>query len=663
MRHMPPGLLRPSINPDVIMMVCTAGHVDHGKTSLVKLLTGCNTDRLKVEQERGMTIELGFAPCFLGGNLCMGIVDVPGHEKFIKNMVAGVSGIQMTVLVIAADDGVMPQTIEHFQIMELLGVRYGMVALTKIDLVSEERVAEVEQEIRGFLHGTFLDGAPICPVSSETLAGYGEFYETLVALVSKIVKRRSTGVFRMPVERVFAREGFGTVVTGIPVDGLISVGEQLELVPGNGNAKVRSIQRFLRDAQTGGYGQCLALNLSDSGKLSAQRGQVLCQPGYLKASSQVHVSLRAVSGMERPIKNAESIKFHTGTAELDGKIYLLEGKELGEGAEGFATIVLTSPVAAAVHDRFILRRPSPASTVAGGEVLALAKAEEREPRKRVLERLQLYREFLGDVDPVTSEGQRRKIEYYLCVEKPCGATSKEISTGALLPAQVLSPQLAQLVEEKKVLALSAELFIHEQSYKKCLGLIEKRLHEALEEKKSLAMTLSDLRQGLDWSSVLWARVQGDLERKGLVSFQGSKVVLRQAGEKLDPAERALVEKLLRIYEEGGFQSPRPDELPEILKTPPPKVKRLLDFLFSQGQLVRLSDAVVLSRAHFIKAQAMVVDVIKKNGKLDSADFKYHIKSSRKYALAILDYMDSRRITIRIQNDRKLAPDYQRNLLA
>jgi len=212
MAQKPPGLFDPAGRSDLIMMVCTAGHVDHGKTSLVKQLTGCNTDRLKEEQERGLTIELGFAPCMLRGDVSIGIVDVPGHEKFVRNMVSGVPGIDLCLLVIAADDGIMPQTVEHLQIMELLGVRGGIVALTKIDLVSPERVDELIHGIADFLEGTFLEGCPICPVSSETFDGYFEFYDTLVDRVKAAKKSRANGIFRMPIERVFSQQGFGAKI-------------------------------------------------------------------------------------------------------------------------------------------------------------------------------------------------------------------------------------------------------------------------------------------------------------------------------------------------------------------------------------------------------------------------------------------------------------------
>jgi len=368
MTHKPPGLLRARMDADLQMMICTAGHVDHGKTRLVKLLTGCSTDRLKEEQERGLTIELGFAPCVLAGEVCVGIVDVPGHEKFVRNMVAGVSGIDMAVLVVAADDGVMPQTVEHLQIMELVGVRHGMVALTKTDLVAAERVEDVARQVRELLAGTFMAGARVCPVSSETLDGFLELYDGLVEEVRGLSRRRSAHVFRMPILNTFSSEGFGSVVTGIPVDGTIANGQRVELVPGGEVGSVRGIQRFLRDASAGGFGQCLAVNVPDFGKIRPRRGQVLCLPGHLRAAQVFELRVKVVAGIERPLRNAEEVVFHTGTSEERGKLYLLEEKTLGPGAIGLASIVLSKPVPAVAHDRYIVRRSSPARTIARGSL-------------------------------------------------------------------------------------------------------------------------------------------------------------------------------------------------------------------------------------------------------------------------------------------------------
>ena len=334
MARRPPGLLRTDEEVDVALMIGTAGHVDHGKTRLVGLLTGCKTDRLKIEQERGLTIELGFAPCRLGGDLAAGIVDVPGHEQFIKNMVAGAAGMDMAVLVVAADDGVMPQTIEHLQIMQFLGVGQGMVALSKIDLVTPERVEEATGEIRELCKGTFLEGAPICPVSSETFEGFDEFYRTLVATASEAKIIRSEGVFRMPVERVFSRPGYGSVATGIPQAGNVTVGQELEIQPSGARVRVRGIQKFLRDAEQGGAGQCLALNLAGAPRDTLERGQVLAEPGYVKASSFLQVTLKACHDLEPPVKDGEEVRLHTGTAEVHGKLLLYGERHLGRGESG-----------------------------------------------------------------------------------------------------------------------------------------------------------------------------------------------------------------------------------------------------------------------------------------------------------------------------------------
>lgn len=662
MKYQPPGLLQAGVKPDVIMMVCTAGHVDHGKTALVKLLTGCTTDRLKVEQERHLTIELGFAPCYLGNNLCMGIVDVPGHEKFIKNMVAGVSGIEMTILVIAADDGIMPQTIEHLQIMELLGVRQGIVALTKTDLVSKDRVRGRASEIHDFLEGTFMEDAPIYAVSSVTLEGYSEFYEGLVERIKGIVVKRRDGVFRMPIERVFSQKGFGIIVMGIPVDGTIDVGTQVEVVPDKQVGKIRGMQVFLRDASRGGYGQCLALNIPDFNKKPPERGQVVTLPGYLKPSSIFHTRIRVVPGLMAPLRNGEQIKCHTGTIEKTGKIYLLENKLLGEGESGLATIVLSEPVAVAVDDRVIIRRPSPAATVAGGEILAISHAAHRPQKAPLVTQIREYLEFFNGVDLTTMQGMERKIEYSLRTECKAGLSLDEISKRTLLPMDVTKDCLSRLVEENKVLALPADYYIHSDTYCLCLSEIESRISRACEEENVLSMTAGDLRRDLDWPPSLWDRIEEDLESSGVIIKRGDRLVLRAAAHELSESERDLTARLLKVYDETGFSSPRPTELSERLQVPQARINRVVEHLCNEGKLIRLSQNVILDYDNFRKAQDLVVKGISQKGTLNSADFKYVIGSTRKYALAILDFLDSRGVTTRIGNDRKLAPDYQKHLL-
>jgi selenocysteine-specific elongation factor len=662
MTHRPPGHVRPDAQPDVVMMVCTAGHVDHGKTQLVKLLTGCNTDRLKIEQERGLTIELGFAPCLLGGNVAVGIVDVPGHEKFVKNMVAGVSGIGMTVLVIAADDGVMPQTVEHLQIMDLLGVRHGMVALTKTDLVSEDIVRQRVDEIGEFLKNTFLDGAPICPVSSETFEGFSEFYDTFVSQVNSLVSRRNSGLFRMPVERVFSQKGFGTVVSGIPVAGTVRVGDRIEIVPGGDAGRVRGLQCFLKDADEGGCGQCLALNLSDTGKRVPVRGDVVASPGCLKPARIFHVRASVVPGANTPLRNAEEIKFHTGTAEEQGKVYLLEGKTLEAGATAYATVMLTCEIVAAAHDRFIIRRPSPASTVAGGEIVAVTHGDRRPRKKVILGELREYEGRLGGADVSTPEGMARRIEHCLRTQRSTGASVQDISRDTLLRADEVTDIVSDLAEQNKLVMLGPDMFVHSDSYRACLDEIRARVDAVRETSGKLSVSVSELRAGLDWAAELWTRVFDYLEQDGLLTVKGEKVVLQSAADNLPEADRTIVDRLLGIYDETVFKSPRPEELAEMVEASPVDVDRLMTYLCDEGRLVRLSKNVILKATHFKQAQDMVVDIIRTDGELDSAAFKGHINSTRKYALAILDYLDVKKVTVRVGNVRKLAPNFERNLV-
>lgn len=658
----PPGFLSPRVNPEVLMMICTAGHVDHGKTQLVKLLTGCNTDRLQAEQERGLTIDLGFAPCFLGGELCVGIVDVPGHEKFVKNMVAGVSGIEFAVLVVAADDGIMPQTVEHLQIMELLGVRKGMVAMTKIDLVTGERVAALREEIAEFLKGTFLEGCPICPLSSETFEGYPEFYEILVAQTKGLARRRRCGVFRMPVERVFTQKGFGAVVTGIPVDGTISIGGQVELVPGDQKGKVRGIQRFLRDVDAGAYGQCLALNIPEFNKRPPKRGQVVCLAGYLTPSTGFHIRVTAVPGLEKPLRHNEEIKFHTGTVEEPGKIHFFEVKGLAAGQTVLASVALHNPVAAAPHDRFIIRRPSPAATLAGGEILDVVDAEQRPNKKQIVAGLKEYLAVIEGVDMAGEEGIDKRTEHVFRKKGNAGASAGEVSKATMLPLEVIQPSLQRLAENETILALSDDYFMHADNLRRCRREVETHLERTSKEEKTLSLTLSDLRQHFDMPAPVWNHVQQDLERRGVVKRRGDKLVLQAAVEGMSDADRRVMNRILELYDYTGYHSPRPEELPEKTGAPAAQVNRIVEYLCNEGSLIRLAKNVILSYDHLKKAQDMVVKAISEKGVLDSGDFKYAIDSTRKYALAILDYLDAQRVTVRIGNNRKLTADYQKHLV-
>ncbi|MCL4159014.1 UNVERIFIED_CONTAM: hypothetical protein GTU68_011548, partial [Idotea baltica] len=351
------------------IVIGTAGHIDHGKSTLVRALTGIDPDRLKEEKARGLTIDLGFAPLTLPDGRLVGIIDVPGHERFIKNMVAGASGIDLVVLVVAADDGVMPQTREHLSIMGLLGVKRGMIVLTKIDIVDEEMVELAEEDVRETVAGTFLEDAPIYRVSAISGEGFESFKGELFEAAGKVEPRAADGVFRMPIQRVFTSKGFGTVVTGIPLSGSVNVGDTLEILPGGMRGKVRGIQAYKQKADSARAGHSTAINISDVSHKEVKRGCVASAPGFYRAARLIGARLTMLPHLDRPLQNRAAIRLHTGTIEAVGEVILLDAAELQPGDTGLVQIRLEEPVVCAPGDAFILRLASPLMSLGGGKIL------------------------------------------------------------------------------------------------------------------------------------------------------------------------------------------------------------------------------------------------------------------------------------------------------
>ncbi len=659
--HTALGAVEFESTPSVAMMICTAGHVDHGKTRLVKLLTGCETDRLKTEQERGLTIELGFAPCMIGAGTCVGIVDVPGHEKFIRTMVSGVSGIGMCILTVAADDGIKPQTVEHVRIMDFMGVPEGIVAITKSDLVDSAHLEQTIAGTRSFLKGTFLENAPLCPLSSETFEGYPDFYAILTEKLNVLKKVTRHGIFRMPVAQIFKREGFGSVIMGIPVEGGISTGERVEIVPGGRTGKIRGMQQFLHDSGEGEYGQCLALNIPEFGKTPPSRGEVLSLPGMHKASQSLHVRITTVPELTLPLKNAETVKVHSGTAEVNGKLYLLEDKELNANTSALASLVLAEPVAVAAHDRCIIRRLSPATTVAGGKILSCS-SDNGKPRKRqLLETLHEYERFLDGCDPHSREGLGKRVEYTLL------GSAKELNADTcakkiLIPVTMAESLLEKLAAEGAVIALSQGYFAHAATVEKYCNEAERFINDFADISQNLTLTTDELAREITCSDRILELVLDYLTDKGLVMLSGAKILLNDSTSSMSAKEKALIARITTIYEEALFSAPRPDELPEMLGHDEKKTVLLVEYLCARQTLIRLSKNVMLSRNAFLRAQEIAVNTAKKEGCIDSGTFKNDIGSTRKYAIAILDHLDALHVTIRNGNIRSLAPDYERRML-
>lgn len=657
MNFSPPGSWRPE-SRDVTMMVCTAGHVDHGKTSLVKWLTGCETDVLKEEKERGMTIEPGFAPCSTNDGVSVGITDVPGHEKFVRNMVAGVSGVGMCILVIAADDGIMPQTVEHFQIMELLGVEQGVVALTKRDLVDAATLEQRIGEIRAWLAGSFLEKAPICPVSSSTGEGILDFHRTFSEAVNRAVRSEQMGIFRMPVERVFSMEGYGRVLSGVPVAGRIAEGDWVELVPGGTQGRVRGMQCFGRAPEQGRSGLCMALNIPDFARVNPRRGQVLCLPGRLRASSVFHGRIQMLDQTGLSVKNGERVMLHTGTAEVQARVYGLETKDLSPGDTAWVALVTDEPVAAALYDRYILRKLSPVRTLGGGRFWDVS-ADEKRPRKAdALKRLVHIETHYAGAGYRDREAASLLVEQCIELNADGGSAAEGWRRDCLLTEESLAEAVDGLEKRGAVLRLGRDGLVHRRTVEQLCAKLEGEISGLFEQGDRL---LEADKMGMGVPAGVKAHVLGLLAAKGAIELKGNRILPFGGKEEPSP-EQQLAEKIHELYAQTGFNSPRPEDVPDLLKVDARKVEPLLQMLLTEGRLVRVSAKVILTRGHMVEAQQKVVEAIQKNGQLDSGDFKFLIDSTRKYALSILEYMDRTHVTVRLDSVRKLAPNHEKRMM-
>jgi len=630
----------------ISLTVGTAGHIDHGKTELIKLLTGCDTDRLPEEKARGMTIDLGFATCALPDGRRVGIVDVPGHEKFIHNMVAGAAGIDVVLLVVAADDGVMPQTIEHFHIVRLLGVKAGMVAVTKTDLVSEERVADVCGQAKELVAGSFLEKAPIVPISSKTGAGFEPFYEAFSATVSRTAERDASGPFRLHIERSFVLQGIGTIVSGIPRSGKIKLGDELELLPAGDHKRVRGIQVYGNTAEEGCAGECLALRLHDLHREDAGRGHVLASPGHFKPSRFVSARFQLLPMAGKPLQPRTGIRLHIGTSDIPGHLVLPDLEPMQPGAEAYVQLQLKQPVVAAPGDPFVVRILSPVRTIGGGYVVGTDETKIRRSRGDFeSERAEKDRAFR---DP--AEALAYAVEH--AGERP--ARIGELAREAVLDEDAAGEHMQQLVDSGRAVSLGVDRFSSPAAVESAQNEIVNRL-SALHDESPLATGFPKrvVRSGLSADRLLLDRALQDLTEADKVRVTDTGMHLAGREPSLTEGQQALAEKIRKIYAETRFASPRPDELPERLGTPAPLIRPVLDHLVQTGDIVRIDARILLHRDTAEESREKLVAHIKEHGELESGQFKEILGTTRKYAIPILEYWDAQGLTRRVGNKRVL----------
>lgn len=628
-------------------VIGTAGHVDHGKSTLVQALTGMDPDRLQEEKARGMTIDLGFAwfdlPQPDGTAEGVGVVDVPGHIDFIKNMLAGVGGIDAALLVVAADEGVMPQTREHLAILDLLAVPAAVVALTKSDLIDDPEWLElVELDVAELLASTHLAGAPIVPVSAVTGAGLDELKRVLAMVLTGLPPRRNCGRPRLPIDRIFTLSGFGTIVTGTLLDGEFNVGDAVEILPAQRTARIRSLQTHRRPVQTAHPGSRVAINLTGVGTDALQRGDVVVHPNTLTPTLLIDVRFRLLIDAPRLLKHNQTVDFFVGAAEIPAVVRLLGTETLAPGEEGWLQLRLARPAVVAAGDRFILRQPSPSQTLGGGVIVNPSPRRRwRRFDPRVLAQLQTLAH--GQPDEIVLQ----------TLERFRLTTPKTLLAGAELDTATAAAALDTLRHHQALVEIGAgeETYLTSLSTWRQLadGLVARvaEYHRQFPLRRGLPRNEARSRlQALLPEVTLTTRaanaVIDALVQQGLLYADDTSVRLPGFTPTPTPAQQRCIERVLAAFSSTPYTPPNMQDTLQMLE----KNTELLDYLIEQGVLVRLGGDVLLRAEDF---SAMVQDItahLRAQGTITLAEVRDRFQTSRKYAQAVLEEMDARRITRR-----------------
>jgi len=617
------------------IIVGTAGHIDHGKTALVKALTGIDADRLEEEKRRGITIDIGFAHLQLGPALRLGFVDVPGHERFVKNMLAGVGGIDLVLFTIAADESIMPQTREHFDICRLLGIPKGIVALTKADLVDTDILDLVRLEVEEFVAGSFLEGAPVVAASSVTGAGLDELRERLRIAAETVVEKSAAGHFRLPLDRAFSIRGFGTVATGTLISGAVRKEQEVELHPGGRRLRVRGVQVYGEHAEQAVAGQRTALNLADIDPSELARGMVVAAPGLFRTTRQVDCSLELLRSA-KPLKHRAPVHFHAGTAEIEAQVRLLGGGAvLRPGERGWARIVLHEPALLLPGDRFIIRMFSPVVTIGGGVVLDTAGIRYRKA-DRVVERLRILSEaVLADRIALIVRESRYGLDMSKLVAR----------TGLLESAIETAAAGTPLLHWKQPQSWFVDRAWFESAREKLTRAV-REFHQrnpllpGIPKQDLRGRELPDAPAFL--FDVLLAQAREIVVEGENVRLATHKLVLKQDEEQA----RSAIE---HAFEQAGLAVPA---LPEVLAksgVESARARSLLQILLREKRLIRVSDDLVFHHAAMEKLRQMLA--VHKAARFSVGAFKDWTGVSRKYAIPLLEYLDRERVTRRDGDER------------
>ena len=626
-------------------IIGTAGHVDHGKTSLIKALTGIDTDRLKEEKKRGITIELGFAHLTAPSGEKIGIVDVPGHEKFIKNMLAGAGSIDVALLVIAADEGIMPQTREHLDILSMLKINRGVIALNKADLAEPEWLEMVAMEIEEEVRGSFLENAKIIPVSAVTGEGVGELRQHILDLLAQSPKKDAVTSFRLPIDRVFTMEGFGTVITGTLIEDHLHEGDEITIFPSMKTTKARFLQVFGEQAPSASPGQRVAVNLAQIKNEDVARGDVLAPANSMENSYILDVRLDILESTGREILNNTRVHLYHGTRDLLCRISLIGTKGLKRGESGYAQLHLAEPLAAKCGDPFVIRFYSPLETVGGGVILDPCPKKARN-NQNSLDRLNV-KDTGSFTDKIAVYVQERpfvdrayiKANYFQVVS----------DTNHL----DFESELTKLIKNKFLLATGQKL-VHPGFIARC----GKRIQELLlayHEKNPLqkGMPISELAsQTFDDSEQVHAGSIVDFCcQLGYVKKTDSTVAHKNFSVKVNERQQKIHNDVLKVFYDGGFSPPTVDELEAMYAKEKNVFKQVLDNMIKGGDIILLTPQILIHKDFYDRAKAIFIEEVTKNGEITLAQYRDKLETSRKYAMALLEYFDKKKISKKVGDVR------------
>jgi selenocysteine-specific elongation factor len=646
-------------------VVGTAGHVDHGKSTLIQALTGIDPDRLAEEKERGMTIDLGFAWLTLPSGQEVSIVDVPGHERFIHNMLAGVGGIDIALLVVAADEGVMPQTREHLDILDLLAIPRGIIVVTKSDLVDEEWLGLVTAEIEDAVKGTVMAGAPIIPVSSTTRVGLDDLFALLDRLLQHERSRPTTGRARLPIDRVFTISGFGTVVTGTLLDGELQVGQEIEIQPGGRKARVRGLQSHRRKVERASGGARVAVNIAGVATDELQRGEVVTTPGSLRATRLIDVKLRVLADSPRPLVHNMPLTFHTGAAETTAKAALLDRQQIEPGEEAWAQIRLGADVALAKGDLFIVRVPSPSATLGGGTVVEPHPRRHRRHQAPVLERLAVLERGTPE-EIVLEQLRQREPSDFQTLAGRVGLSADEtravvgaligggeivvLDKAAIVLDRTTTPDVSAGADVGQRRLLPATLLATRPGWDTLSRAVRGQLgtyHQSFPLRRGIPKEELRTRAGLDGRT--FTRVLDRLLAEERVREVGPLLALPDHEVRLTPQMEARAGRLLADVRRAGASPPDRQELEARHGVSSEEAQVLIE----RGDLAEIAPGMVYACDVLDRIVASIVGAIRERGAISVAGVRDLTGTSRKYSLALLAYLDERRVTRRVGDDRVL----------